>query len=338
MKKLVYICTIVAFASVLAGQRLSAQNGVLIAGAAGTPHGSAMLDIVSTTKGFLAPRMTAAQRTAISSPATGLLVYQTDGTAGFWYFNGTAWVQAIGPQGPAGPTGATGATGATGPAGPTGATGATGATGPAGPAPAGTGLVAVSAGVLTTPRTVVGTAPVIVTNGSGAAGNPTVALSVGGPGQVLTSDGTNDTWTSGFLRSNHTVDFQTASVSATVTGLAAALPGLSRTLSLTAGDRVIVHSKLGIACSALGYGDIQILNRVNGANLTAGHSAVGVDDNAAFANWNTGSSIAVYDVPSTGSYTFTVVASVARVSGTLTIGGATTSVLNGVMELQVVKP
>jgi hypothetical protein len=46
---------------------------------------SAMLDIKSTTKGLLLPRMTAAQRLAIASPATGLLVWQTDGTPGFYY-------------------------------------------------------------------------------------------------------------------------------------------------------------------------------------------------------------------------------------------------------------
>jgi len=43
------------------------------------PDNSAILDVKSTTKGLLVPRMTAVQRTAIVNPATGLLVYQTDG-------------------------------------------------------------------------------------------------------------------------------------------------------------------------------------------------------------------------------------------------------------------
>src|SRR5947209_3000463 len=54
------------------------------------PANSAMLDVSSTTKGLLIPRMTTAQRTAIASPATGLSVYDTD-TKSFWYFSGTAW-------------------------------------------------------------------------------------------------------------------------------------------------------------------------------------------------------------------------------------------------------
>jgi hypothetical protein len=57
-----------------------------------TPNSKAALDITSTTKGMLAPRMTAAQKSLIASPATGLLIYQTDGTAGFYYYNGSAWV------------------------------------------------------------------------------------------------------------------------------------------------------------------------------------------------------------------------------------------------------
>jgi hypothetical protein len=56
-----------------------------------TPNASAQLDVVSTSKGFLPPRMTAAQRTAISTPAAGLLVYQTDGVAGLYYCIGTSW-------------------------------------------------------------------------------------------------------------------------------------------------------------------------------------------------------------------------------------------------------
>ena len=52
---------------------------------------SAMLDVSSTTKGFLPPRMTEAEKNAISSPATGLLVYQTNGTSGLYYYNGSSW-------------------------------------------------------------------------------------------------------------------------------------------------------------------------------------------------------------------------------------------------------
>jgi hypothetical protein len=57
----------------------------------GLPDGSAMLDVQSTDKGLLIPRMTQAERNAIASPATGLLIFQTDGTVGFYYYNGTNW-------------------------------------------------------------------------------------------------------------------------------------------------------------------------------------------------------------------------------------------------------
>lgn len=55
-----------------------------------TPHSSAMLDVSSTNKGLLIPRMTSVQRSAISTPANGLMVYDTD-TKSVWYFNGSSW-------------------------------------------------------------------------------------------------------------------------------------------------------------------------------------------------------------------------------------------------------
>lgn len=56
-----------------------------------TPDASAALEVASTNSGLLIPRMTQAERDAITTPATGLLIYQTDNTSGFYYFNGTLW-------------------------------------------------------------------------------------------------------------------------------------------------------------------------------------------------------------------------------------------------------
>jgi microcystin-dependent protein len=55
-------------------------------------NASAMLDVSSTNKGFLPPRMTSAQRLDIASPATGLMVYQNDANTGNYIYNGSSWV------------------------------------------------------------------------------------------------------------------------------------------------------------------------------------------------------------------------------------------------------
>ena len=68
--------------------RVNSTGEVSIGGTAVT---SGLLDLQSTSKGLLVPRMTNTQRNAISSPATSLMIYQTDGTAGFYYYNGAAW-------------------------------------------------------------------------------------------------------------------------------------------------------------------------------------------------------------------------------------------------------
>ena len=77
---------LVCFGSILYGQ------GVAINNDGAPPDSSAMLDIKSNTMGLLIPRMTTAERDAITAPATGLQVFVTDDNI-FYYWDGTGWVQ-----------------------------------------------------------------------------------------------------------------------------------------------------------------------------------------------------------------------------------------------------
>ncbi len=76
-------------------------QGVAVNTTGAVADASAMLDVASTTRGMLAPRMTSTQRSAISSPATGLLVYQTNSPAGFYVYDGAAWSLLGSPAGAA---------------------------------------------------------------------------------------------------------------------------------------------------------------------------------------------------------------------------------------------
>lgn len=84
MKKLLTITLCLALAG------LKAQQNVGIG--TNTPAASALLHINSTSKGLLIPRLTSAQRSAISSPANGLQVYDTN-TNSFWFYKANAWVE-----------------------------------------------------------------------------------------------------------------------------------------------------------------------------------------------------------------------------------------------------
>ncbi|MGB6035582.1 MAG: hypothetical protein WBG42_04895 [Cryomorphaceae bacterium] len=85
MKKLMTILSVVFFIP-LFSQNVGINN-------TGAPaDNSAMLDVSANDKGVLIPRLTSAQRTGISAPAEGLLVYQSDGESGFYYWDGLAWV------------------------------------------------------------------------------------------------------------------------------------------------------------------------------------------------------------------------------------------------------
>ena len=90
MKKLFSLFVFLSFCS----QAFSQTVVVTDDASYNTGNSSSVLDVKSVLKGFLAPRMTQVQRIAIATPADGLLVYQTDATKGFYYYNGTitAWV------------------------------------------------------------------------------------------------------------------------------------------------------------------------------------------------------------------------------------------------------
>ena len=58
------------------------------------PDVSSMLDISSNTHGLLIPRMTLAERGNIDLTAspTALMIYQTDNSPGFYYYDGSSWI------------------------------------------------------------------------------------------------------------------------------------------------------------------------------------------------------------------------------------------------------
>ena len=106
-------------AIVMFSQNTYAQVGI----GTSTPDASALLDLHSTEKGLLIPRMTEGQRLGITNPATGLWVYDVTKNH-MYYFNGTVWTTEFGDQGPEGEKGDPGTDGAVGPPGAKGDTGA----------------------------------------------------------------------------------------------------------------------------------------------------------------------------------------------------------------------
>jgi len=80
---------------ILIASMLTSQNITITDDGTYTAHNSAMLDVKSLTKGLLIPRMTETERDAITSPATGLLVFVTDDN-NFYYYDGSSWKQFSG--------------------------------------------------------------------------------------------------------------------------------------------------------------------------------------------------------------------------------------------------
>lgn len=95
MKKILLFLCITLFLSKGFAQVAISTSGLL-------PDGSAMLDVVSTVKGVLFPRLTMAQRDAIIFPANGLMIYQTDNTQGIYVNVGTGFSPSWGLAGSSG--------------------------------------------------------------------------------------------------------------------------------------------------------------------------------------------------------------------------------------------
>jgi hypothetical protein len=79
------------FLSALVVLLLSGISYSQVAIGTNTPSPSAQFEVFSTERGFLPPRLTTAQRDLIATPATGLLIFQTDNTPGYYFYNGTVW-------------------------------------------------------------------------------------------------------------------------------------------------------------------------------------------------------------------------------------------------------
>ena len=88
MKKIVFFLLILSYSA----NTSFAQNISVTDDENYEANTSAMLDVKSTNKGMLVPRLTTAQKTAISAPATGLMIYDTD-LEKFCYYNGKGWVE-----------------------------------------------------------------------------------------------------------------------------------------------------------------------------------------------------------------------------------------------------
>jgi len=83
MKKSAFLISFLLFTQIVFTQVAINTDG-------SSADNSAMLDVQSTTKGILIPRLTTAQRILLSSPATGLLLFDTDEN-NFYFYNGSKW-------------------------------------------------------------------------------------------------------------------------------------------------------------------------------------------------------------------------------------------------------
>jgi hypothetical protein len=94
--KLLYLLNLLGLVVLLATTPITSIAQAVITTGDGSPDGSAMLEVKSTERGFLPPRLTTVQRDAISNPAEGLWIYNTDMKCLEWW-NGNRWFNVCCP-------------------------------------------------------------------------------------------------------------------------------------------------------------------------------------------------------------------------------------------------
>lgn len=87
---MIFTRTLFLLSLLIMGCPAMSQN-VLFNSSGGTPDPSALMELRSSDQGFLPPRMEESDRLGISAPAQGLTIFQTNGTIGYYFYNGTAW-------------------------------------------------------------------------------------------------------------------------------------------------------------------------------------------------------------------------------------------------------
>ncbi|MFH2143884.1 MAG: hypothetical protein ABIJ97_15780 [Bacteroidota bacterium] len=154
-----------------------------------------------------------------------------------------------------------------------------------------------------------------------------------------TNNNASQTWTEVVTTSNYTggitYDYSNASMTAP-NGSMSVIPGMTRTMTLNAGDVVYLHAHGGVMASGINYANVECAIRVNGADLpNGGYTKVSVDYDVAwqpFANWAVSGH---YVVPSAGSYTFAAYAGRFGGNGDASVGGNNTTVTQGSLRIEV---
>src|SRR6202034_52026 len=88
MKKYLLLITVI-FISSLTSVNFCYAQGVAVNTDGTTADPSAMLDVKSSNQGILIPRVSSTS--SITSPVTGLLIFQTTAPVGFYYYDGATW-------------------------------------------------------------------------------------------------------------------------------------------------------------------------------------------------------------------------------------------------------